>query len=637
MSGFIAQANRDQQAVDPILLQTLTDFLAFRGPDRQALWVGADGDRPGPAGLGHALLATTYESAQERQPTTFDDQVWIVSDARVDGRRELIRQLRESGRDVDDAAPDVELILHTYHVWSEACVAHLIGDFAFVIWDAGAQRLFAACDQFGVTPFYYAEVQSGLVCSNTLACLRRHPEVPPERDEQAIGDTLIFGASLDPAATLFAGIRRLPPAHKLSWSAGRLRIERYWRLPEYDRCLDLARPEEYTEQFLALFRQAVVDRLRTDHPGILMSGGLDSTAIAAVAAEAVRSRGAGDLQAYTWVYDWLFPDDERQYAGLAGQFIGIPVHYISGEAALTPPETARLAAPPAVPVAFAHEQDGLSHLRQHAAHGRVMLAGTGGDIALLQESSYWLKRLASGQGRGLWSDIQQHRRVFGRRPPLYVRDLARRYFRRPKWVPPYPRWFDPDFAARWDLPGRLDSFVKNYQIRYTRARIAAPTWVLSFTRSDPGHTGIPVEVRHPFFDLRLLDFLFRVPGVPWFFDKYLLRSAMRGLLPEAVRLRRKQTLASWPRHALALREGGPAPWMERLAEGPELQGFVDRAAFLKALRAPEQSTAVDYQLVVGALSLADLLRQEAQFDQAYHSQPAGHSCPPTALIKGEGP
>src|SRR5881397_3492359 len=126
MSGIVAVLNVDGAPVDPGVLDRMTAALRFRGPDAQRRWRG-DGDAGlGRAvGLGHALLRTTWESARERQPASLDGRVWVTADARVDGRRELIRTLRAKGRDVAEAAPDVELLLHAYHVWELECVEHL--------------------------------------------------------------------------------------------------------------------------------------------------------------------------------------------------------------------------------------------------------------------------------------------------------------------------------------------------------------------------------------------------------------------------------------------------------------------------------------------------------------------------------
>src|SRR6185369_13725568 len=169
------------------------------------------------ASLGHTLLRTTEESTHERQPLSLDGKVWIVADARIDARQELIAGLRAGEQEVEAAVPDVELILRAWHVWGESCVEHLLGDFAFAIWDAGRRRLFCARDQMGVRPFFYACPGRGVIFSNTLDCIRRHPAVSCRLNDLAIADFLLFDANQDPATTVFAEIQRLPPAHTAVW------------------------------------------------------------------------------------------------------------------------------------------------------------------------------------------------------------------------------------------------------------------------------------------------------------------------------------------------------------------------------------------------------------------------------------
>ena len=152
MSGFVGMLALNGAPIDRVLLRQMTDRMAFRGPDRQDIWA------EGSIGLGHALLRTTFESQQERGPFSLDGQVRITADARVDRRPELIRELRAKGRQLADDAPDSELILHAYHVWGDACLDHLTGDFAFGIWDGRVGRVLCARDQIGIVPFYYAVV-----------------------------------------------------------------------------------------------------------------------------------------------------------------------------------------------------------------------------------------------------------------------------------------------------------------------------------------------------------------------------------------------------------------------------------------------------------------------------------------------
>jgi asparagine synthase (glutamine-hydrolysing) len=137
----------------------------------------------------------------------------------------------------------------------------------------------------------------------------------------------------------------------------------------------------------------------------------------------------------------------------------------------------------------------------------------------------------------------------------------------------------------------------------------SPFWSNLLATRDPDHTGVPVKMRHPFFDLRLIRYLMRIPAVPWFVDKRLLRESVKGTLPDAVRLRPKTLMASWPHHAMVIKHGVPG-WMEDLARTPELGRYVDVTALWRVLHAPAQMPDYEYQAAVRALTLAVWLRRE---------------------------
>ena len=244
---------------------------------------------------------------------------WITADVRLDCRTELEGKLKSAGQRIRRAAPDSELVLGAYAVWGEACVQELRGDFAFAIWDASKRTLFCARDHFGIKPFYYADLGNLLLFSNTLSCLQRHPAVSDRLNDLAIADFLLFDINQDAATTSFADIRRLPAAHSLRCERGDVSIHRYWTLSVTEP-VRFRRESEYVEQFHALLGQAVSDRLRTNSAGILMSGGLDSTTVAATARQILAANADGDgLFAATTVVDGLVPDNERHYAALVSE------------------------------------------------------------------------------------------------------------------------------------------------------------------------------------------------------------------------------------------------------------------------------------------------------------------------------
>jgi asparagine synthase (glutamine-hydrolysing) len=350
----------------------------------------------------------------DEQPASLAGKFWITADARIDARAELIEKLNSKGSAVSLENPDHQLILHAYRVWGNACVEHLLGDFAFAIWDSENRRLFCARDHFGVKPFFYARVGEAFIFSNTLNCLRVHPNVTAKLNDRAIADFLLFDFNQDMTTTTFADIQRLPPAHTLECKGDALNVRRYWTLPAPAE-IKYKRSEEYVERFNELLDQAVGDRLRTDSAGVLMSGGLDSPTVAASAQRVFTNAGkANALHAYTEVFDRLVPHEERYYAGLVAKALGIQIHYWSSDdlrlydvfndSDFNLPE----------PLHFPWVEPILGQLREISARSHIVLDGMGADPALSSSLSTHFRTLV-------------RKRQFGRT----LADMA--YFPKYKW------------------------------------------------------------------------------------------------------------------------------------------------------------------------------------------------------------
>ena len=575
MSGIAGIFNFDGSPVRPEVLHTLTDYLKFRGPDAQRTWSS------GSVGFGHTLLRTTIDTADEDQPASLDGKFWITADARIDGRAELIKKLNSKGSAVSLADPDHQLILHAYRAWGSACVAHFLGDFSFAIWDGPQRRLFCARDHFGVKPFYYARVEGGLVFSNTLNCMRLHPGVSAKLNDLAIADFLMFDSNQDLATTAFADIQRLPPAHTLECDGETVSVRRYWILPVPAE-IKYKRQEEYVEHFNELLDLAVGDRLRTDCASVLMSGGLDSPMVAASAQRVyARSDNANGLHAFTEVYDQLIPHEERHYAGLVAKALQIPIHFQSSDhlrlygiyedPGFNWPE----------PLHTPWGVFPLYQLRDISASNRVVLDGNGADPALSSSlSGHFRARILKKQfGRGM-SDFASFLSAEGRFSRLYFRTRWGILFKAKAARAALPSWLNVDLEKRTGVHDRRAE-IENPKAAVEAVRpgayelTIAPFWTSLFEWHDPGATRVPVEVRHPFFDLRLLSFLLALPALPLCSDKELLRRAARGVLPNEVRLRRKSPMPADP--LLVLLQNPESAWVDDFVPSKQLEQYVVRS------------------------------------------------------------
>jgi asparagine synthase (glutamine-hydrolysing) len=593
MSGIVGVLSVGGESVDSSFLQALTEFMGFRGPDAQQTWIGKG------IGLGHALLSTAPQAANEQQPFGLDGGLWIVADARLDARTGLLSELQSAGHTCPKGAGDAELILRAYAAWGEACLDRLLGDFCFAIWDGKRKSLFCAHDQLGVKPFYYSQTRRWLVFSNTLDCVRMEPEAAAGLNEFSIADFLLHGSTQDPSATIFAGIHRLPPAHSLTWCGGQLLVKRYWTLPP-DEEIRYKQPGDYEEHFRQLLHTSVKERLRTDRAVISLSGGLDSTSVAAFALRA----GLNQLRAVTAVYDKIMPDNERHYSGLAAESLGIPIDYLTGDdyvATVQPALPAASAPQPSenILAGFEREFDRLA-----GSLSRLVLTGDGGDVGLLPSNSHFQRLLRTRRLGRFLRDGARYARAQHGLPPMGMRTLLKRRFGLfEPWRVDYPQWLNPDFEARLRLRERWQQMNAPQPSHPHRPEAAgvllAPDLQNAFEDYDPGSRRSCLEYVHPYFDLRLLRFLFSIPPVPWTLDKYLIRSAVRGILPEAIRLRPKTPLAADPGLILVRNNRG---WFSTAPSN--LRAYVDRFKYEAFVRSPAAFSRDNYQFSVRSTMLS---------------------------------
>ena len=440
-----------------------------------------------------------------------------------------------------NALCDAETILNAYQKWGDDCINHLIGDFAFAIRDERRQRFFCARDHFGVKPFFYTFIDNEFRFNSSLNELRQNPKVSNTLNEIAVGDYLLFGVNQDLSTTIFKDIQRLPPGHTLTVANGSITTRRYWT-PEPSTELRFRDPESYVERFKELLTLAVKDRLRTDRVAISMSGGLDSTSLAAIAREQIR-----DVHAFTVVYDSLIPDEERHYSTLAAKHLQIPITHLSADryslfdeqvpGEMDQPEPFQLSP-------LTGQFNDL--LRLSAAHSRVMLTGYDGDAIINVARA---------------SRLREMKKTINR-----LVNPARRHTGAATEGRPYS-WLDESFAKQTDLYERWKRPSVN------PASPANPLWTALFEGYDSSSTKLNLEVRHPFIDVRLVEFLASIPVHPWRTNKHILRVAMKDQLPAAILNRQKTPLAGDP--ALQLVRRASVICLERFEVSPQLRAFVN--------------------------------------------------------------
>lgn len=547
MSGILALLALRGDQVDRSSARQLTKALGFRGPDEQRVWCES------PAALGHALFRTYREIG--RQPCSLGDGVHVVADLRLDGREHLIEELRRCGRRLDATASDPELLLHSYAAWNTDCVRYLLGDFSFAIWDSSRRRLFCARDPFGMKLLYYSSTNNEFAVSNTLDCLRAHPRVTSSLNELAIADFLLFGHNTDMSTTTFADIQRLPPAHSLTISCDGTapQIRRYWTFPE-PAPLRYRRSEDYVAHFRELWETVIGDRMRTDRISMFMSGGLDSTSIAA-AAQSVGKRSVPpvELRAFSAYAETLYDDLDPPFARMAADFIGIPLELIPideyahfTEFGVEPGLDSTRSPEP-----IDHPGLALTRMtmRRASEFARVALDGEDADAVLaMPRLATQLRQLPVGEVLAAWARLAWTKRTL-RSTGLHFREALGLGHSRPR---PIPDWINPDLIRKHNLTERALTYWNAVMDPVssrpdTKRLLTSSLWQPLIEGSDPGVSRILLEVRYPMQDLRVISFVSSIPPLPWTYKKELLRAAMRGRLPDEVVDRPKtlpQNLAS---------------------------------------------------------------------------------------------
>jgi asparagine synthase (glutamine-hydrolysing) len=392
-------------------------------------------------------------------------------------------------------------------------LAQIHSEFSFAIWDASRRELFCARDRFGVRPFYYARTPRAFVFSDSLDAVIAHPEVRiDDLDERAVSDYLSGGVSGDAEGTIYAQVRRLPPAHRLRCSAdGRVTLERYWTLPA---CEPQPR-RDAVEHLEAALKSAIADRVSGPAAVVFMSGGLDSTLLAALTREV---RPETRLLAGTSVFRSRIADVEEPFAQEAAQSIGIPIRTfpLDGYPPLQAIDDDSWTAEPG-PLLTAPMTREI--YRAAAEHAPIALHGHPADAVLSADLTSYLRALP-------WTErVRQLIRytVWRHRPPYFFFRPRRAALHKPR-----PEWL----LARSEPAANASDDA-----------LTSPIWSSYFEWAHPLFTRAPIELVYPWCDARVVEAARTLEPIPWLVDKRVAREMLRGRVSERIRLRRKSWIA----------------------------------------------------------------------------------------------
>jgi len=283
MCGICGIVSHDERRVSTERIERMSSVIRHRGPDDSGVWLGRAGD--GAIGLGHRRLSIIDLTAAGHQPMTNEDgSMWLSYNGEIYNHVDIRRELEAKGHRYRSHT-DSETIIHAHEEWGDAAVHRFRGMFAYALWNCLQQRLTIVRDRLGVKPLYYATIDRTLIFGSEIKAILASGLLPVAEDPSVLPELLAFGF-LAGTETMFQGVKRLPPGHMLTWQDGHIQISRYWDVRfEPKPGADEAQQQE---QLADLFQESVRLRLMSDVPlGVFLSGGLDSSAIAAVAATLV--------------------------------------------------------------------------------------------------------------------------------------------------------------------------------------------------------------------------------------------------------------------------------------------------------------------------------------------------------------
>ncbi len=546
----IAFSPRSGRQIDMEDLVRMRDVLHHRGPDDGGVFI--DGN----IGLGHRRLSIV-DVANGVQPMFSDDHsAVIVYNGEVYNHADSRGELEQRGH-VFNNRSDTETILHLYQEYGRDCVEHMRGMFALAIWDKTKRELFIARDRFGVKPLYYVHDADGnLFFASEIKALLEAGAVKPELNYDALPDQLAnHGTSGD--QTLFAGVKRLTPGHTMIWRDGRLDIAEFWDLkfePKHEPRSDA----DYIEEWRDLFRKSVELRLMADVPlGMFLSGGIDSSAIAAMMSSMVSepiktfSIGFGEREA-----------NELEYARLVSRKLGTDHHEIT----LSPDQFFA-----ALPQLIWHEDEPIGFIasiplyfisKLASEHVKVVLTGEGSDETLAGYGRYQkaLNLLDYGERYESLTPSFVRNAVRGgvaTLPSKFGNKLNRTFLTRDADI-------ESLFFDNFSVFGR--SMQSEMLSRKTRERIAdldpyaeqnrllavsdakdtldrllyadTKTYLHELLmKQDQMSMAASIESRVPFLDHKLVEFSAAMPRemkLRGGTTKWILREAMKGILPDAI-------------------------------------------------------------------------------------------------------
>jgi asparagine synthase (glutamine-hydrolysing) len=549
MCGIVGMARRDRGGFDPTRTAAALQCIRHRGPDAQGSY------QDGALWLGHVRLSILDLSAAGNQPmATPDSDLVIVYNGEIYNFRELAAELSLSGL---RSRSDTEVILHAFRKLGPAAFAKFNGMFAFALYEKSTQKLWLVRDRLGIKPLYFRLDGEGLAFSSEIKGILALAEGTPSCDPSTLHEWLYYGNALG-GRTLYRGIEQLLPGHylELDLKSFRHTVVTYWSLQHQANGGSVVRAStaEMILETRRLFEEAVRRQLVSDVPvGVFLSGGVDSSAVTAMASR----HYSGRLATYAAGFDDLAGVDERPKARRVAEHFGTEHHELHIAGADLPDLVEKMVHHHDMPFSDAANIPLYLMAARISSTTKVVLQGDGGDELFGGYRRYVslrhreLFRLLARVGRRFEDVLPES--FFYRRVRRYVHafasgDLATTMAR---LLTPVDPQSSPDavFARGFrEALGAADPFARYRHCQPQFAHHDAANQMLMvdlmvelpdifLEKVDRSTMAASLEVRVPFLDHDLIDYVVRIPRsrkMPWGRKKWLLKQALHGVVPHDV-------------------------------------------------------------------------------------------------------
>ena len=560
MCGIAGFLNRTAgEPPDVAILEAMKGAIAHRGPDDDGTYID------GPVALGMRRLSIIDLDTGEQPIGNEDGTVQIVFNGEIYNYPALRERLLALGHRFRTHS-DTETVVHAYEEWGEGFLDELNGMFAFAIWDQNRRRLLLARDRAGIKPLYYARTRSSLVFASELKALLVHPEIERELDVESFGHYLSLEYVPTPRAIL-RGVRKLRPGHYLLADEESERVARYWDFEvERSESVSVGEPHRHAQEFSELLQETVAAEMISDVPvGVLLSGGLDSSAVAAMMTRVA----TGPVESFSVGFEESSFDESSHARGVAAH-LGTRHH----ETVLSPSMLLEI-----IPKMAAHLDEPLADpsvmptylvSRFAREHVKVALGGDGGDEMLAGYSTLQAHRVAPLYNRLPAFVRERMVEPLARLLPVSHSDFSldfkvNRFLRgsgrdaatqHQMWLGSFygarkRSILAPEVLARVDAaptPGFVNEVLLECAADHRLNRVLYQDMKLYMEggilpKVDRASMAVSLETRVPLLNRDIMSFLAATPislKLRGFTRKWLLREAMTGILPDDILKRPKK-------------------------------------------------------------------------------------------------